>query len=50
MLFIGYLVFKRQTCSHSQEKIFKITLDKNEITSKNKTQTCSLKYETLINK
>lgn len=28
MLFIGYLVFKRQTCSHSQEKIFKITSDK----------------------
>lgn len=31
MLFIGYLVFKRHTCGHSQEKI---TLDKNEITSK----------------
>lgn len=32
MLFIGYLVLKRQTYSQSQEKIFKITFDKNEIT------------------
>lgn len=35
MLFVGRLVFKRHTYSHSQEKIFKMTLDKNEITSKN---------------
>lgn len=42
MLFIGYLAFKRHTYSHSQEKIFKMTLDKNEITSKkNQTQTLS---------